>query len=53
MSEPQTGQVRYVLVMGRLSLAGAAELAKRVKAGEDEVEVRVEILEREGKAVRG
>jgi len=41
-----------VLVMvGTLSLAGAAELAKRVRAGEDEASTRLELLEREGKAL--
>jgi hypothetical protein len=44
---------RHVLVMRHLSLAGAAELAKRVRAGEEERAVRVELLLREGKAVEG
>lgn len=45
--------VRYVLVTGKLSLAALAELARRVRGGEDETTVRVELLEREGKAVSG
>lgn len=42
---------RHVLVMGKLSLAGVAELERRVRAGEDEESVRLELLEREGKAI--
>ena len=51
VSGSESGRHSYVLVMGRLSLAGVAELAKRVRAGEDETAVRVELLEREGKAL--
>jgi hypothetical protein len=46
-----TPPIRHILVTGRLSLAGLAELAERVRAGEDETAVRAELLLREGKAV--
>ncbi len=49
-ADPPAG-VRFVLVTGRLSLAAAAELERRVRAGENELRVRVELLEREGKAI--
>ena len=45
-AEPQA----HVLVTGRLSLAALEELRRRVAAGEDETQVRVELLLREHKA---
>ncbi len=49
-AQPAEG-VRHVLVMGRLSLAGLAELERRVRAGGDETTVRLELLSGEGKAL--
>ena len=51
MKGPEDAPAAYALVMGRLSLAGAAELERRVRAGEREAVVRLELLEREGKAI--
>ncbi len=45
------GEVSYVLVTGKLTLAALEELRRRVKAGEAETQVRAELLIREGKAV--
>jgi hypothetical protein len=44
---------RWMLVTGKLSLAGKAELAKRVRAGEAEELVLAELLVREKKVVVG
>jgi hypothetical protein len=51
MSEP--ADCTYILQVGELSLKAKAELAKRVKAGEDAVVVKAELLVREGKGVVG
>jgi hypothetical protein len=61
MSEPKIKVVasdavpegRWLLVVGELSLKAKAELAKRVKAGEDAVAVKAELLLRESKGVVG
>lgn len=44
---------RYILITGKLSAAGEAEKARRVKAGENSVAVYAELLMREGKAILG
>jgi hypothetical protein len=46
-----TALVGCILATGKLSRAAEAELARRVKAGEREAEVRGELLLREHKAV--
>jgi hypothetical protein len=45
--------VSYVLQTGRLSLAASEELRRRVKAGENEIKVKAELLLREGRGIRG
>jgi len=47
--EPDTITRSFYLQTAPLSLAASAELARRVKAGEDETTVKLELLRREGK----
>lgn len=44
---------RYLLITGKLSFLAERERAKRVKAGEGDLAVLVELLLREGKGVLG
>jgi hypothetical protein len=54
-NDAETGldSVSFILQTGKLSLAALEELRRRVKAGENEVKVKVELLLMEEKGVRG